>query len=82
MYEKNNGFIKFQSELVLPELMSSNIKLDERLKNKLKVSTLLNNIKQRNCKYLKVLFFLRIKSNFLKKELSKYKKVKLVIYKY
>jgi hypothetical protein len=71
LYEKNNGFIKFQSELVLPELMSSNIKLDERLKNKLKVSTLLNNIKQRNCKYLKVLFFLQIKSNFLKKELSK-----------
>ena len=38
---------------VLPELISRNTKLSERLKNKLKVSTLFNNIEQRNKKYLK-----------------------------
>ena len=39
--------------LVLPDLISSNTKLGERLKNKLKVSTLFNNIEHRNRKYLK-----------------------------
>ena len=39
--------------IVLPDLMSSNQKLGERLKNKLKVSTLFNNIEHRNRKYLK-----------------------------
>ena len=39
--------------IVLPDLMSSNTKLAERLKNKLKVSSLFNNIEQRNRKYLK-----------------------------
>ena len=39
--------------LVLPDLISSNTKLGERLKNKLKVATLFNNIEHRNRKYLK-----------------------------
>ena len=39
--------------IILPDLMSSNVKLVERLKNKLKVSTLFNNIEHRNRKYLK-----------------------------
>ena len=39
--------------VVLPDLMSSNTKLGERLKNKLRVSTLFNNIEHRNRKYLK-----------------------------
>ena len=38
--------------LVLPDLISSNTKLGERLKNKLKVSSLFNNIEHRNRKYL------------------------------
>ena len=38
--------------LILPELMFRNIKLIERLKNKLKVSSFFNNIEHRNKKYL------------------------------
>ena len=57
--------------LVLPELMSSNIKLGERLKNKLKVSTLFNNIEQRNRKYLKGFIFSSNKrANYLKTGLN------------
>jgi hypothetical protein len=43
--------------LILPELMARNTKLGERLKNKLKVSTLFNNIEHRNKKYLKGFIF-------------------------
>ena len=39
--------------LVLPDLMSCNTKLGERLRNKLKVSTLFNSIENKNRKYLK-----------------------------
>ena len=40
---------------ILPELMTRNIKLGSRLKSKLKVSSLLNNIELRNQNYLKEL---------------------------
>ena len=40
---------------ILPELMIRNIKLGSRLKSKLKVSSLLNNIELRNQNYLKEL---------------------------
>jgi hypothetical protein len=39
--------------LVLPDLMSCNTKLGERLRNKLKVSKLFNSIENKNRKYLK-----------------------------
>ena len=51
-YEKMN-ILNTKVSMVLPELMTRNIKLTERLKNKLKVSTLFNNIEHRNKKYLK-----------------------------
>lgn len=40
---------------ILPELMNRNIKLGDRLKSKLRVSSLLNNIELRNQNYLKEL---------------------------
>ena len=43
--------------LILPELMSRNIKLIERLKNKLKVSSFFNNIEHRNKKYFQDFIF-------------------------
>ena len=51
-YEKMK-ILNSKINMVLPELMSSNIKLSERLKNKLKVSTLFNNIEHRNKRYFK-----------------------------
>ena len=63
--------------LVLPDLMSSNTKLGERLKNKLKVSTLFNNIEQRNRKYLKGFINSSNKrANFLKTGLEMNKAIK------
>lgn len=63
--------------LVLPDLMSSNTKLGERLKNKLKVSTLFNNIEHRNRKYLKGFINSSNKrANFLKTGLEMNKAIK------
>ena len=50
---KKPDLISKKIENVLPELMSRNVKLCERLKNKLKVSTFFNNAEHRNQKYLK-----------------------------
>lgn len=55
--QKNLDILNSKISLILPELMSRNIKLGERLKNKLKVSTLFNNIEHRNKKYLKGFIF-------------------------
>ena len=41
-------------KIILPELLARNMKLTDRLKNKLKVSTFLNNTENRNQKYLKM----------------------------
>ena len=63
--------------LVLPDLMSSNTKLEERLKNKLKVSTLFNNIEHRNRKYLKAFIYnANQRANFLKTGLELNKAIK------
>ena len=63
--------------LVLPDLMSSNTKLGERLKNKLKVSTLFNNIEHRNRKYLKAFIYnANERANFLKTGLELNKAIK------
>ena len=51
--QKKMDLLNSKISVVLPELMSRNLKLGERLKNKLKVSTLFNNIEHRNKKYLK-----------------------------
>ena len=55
--QKKMDLLNSKISVVLPELMSRNIKLGERLKNKLKVSTLFNNIEHRNKKYLKGFIF-------------------------
>ena len=55
--EKKMDLLNSKISVVLPELMSRNLKLGERLKNKLKVSTLFNNIEHRNKKYLKSFIF-------------------------
>ena len=63
--------------LVLPDLMSSNTKLGERLRNKLKVSTLFNNIENKNRKYLKgFIFSSNQRANFLKTGLDLEKTLK------
>ena len=46
-------FVTDKIKLILPELLARNIKLSDRLKGKLKVSTFLNNTENRNQKYLK-----------------------------
>jgi len=51
--QKKMDLLNSKISLVLPELMSRNTKLGERLKNKIKVSNLFNNIEHRNKKYLK-----------------------------
>ena len=51
--QKKMDLLNSKISLILPELMSRNTKLGERLKNKLKVSNLFNNIEHRNKKYLK-----------------------------
>ena len=48
---KKMDLLNSKISLILPELMSRNIKLVDRLKNKLKVSTFFNNIEHRNKKY-------------------------------
>ena len=55
--QKKLDLLNSKISLILPELMTRNIKLGERLKNKLKVSTLFNNIEHRNKKYLKGFIF-------------------------
>ena len=63
--------------LVLPDLMSSNTKLGERLRNKLKVSTLFNSIENKNRKYLKGFIYSSNKrADFLKTGLDLEKAIK------
>ena len=63
--------------IVLPNLMSSNTKLGERLRSKLKVSTLFNSIEHRNSKYLKgFIKSSNIRANFLKTGLEMNKAIK------
>ena len=47
-------FVNDKIELILPELLERNIKLTDRLKGKLKVSSFLNNTENRNEKYIKI----------------------------
>ena len=46
---------------ILPELMDRNLKLADRLQNKLKVSSFFNSIEQRNKNYLQNFIFSSIK---------------------
>lgn len=63
--------------IVLPDLMSSNTKLGERLRTKLKISTLFNSIEHRNSKYLKgFIKSSNIRANFLKTGLEMNKAIK------
>ena len=55
--QKKMDILNSKISIILPELISRNTKLGERLKNKLKVSTLFNNIEHRNNKYLKGFIF-------------------------
>ena len=55
--QKKSDLVNSKISVILPELMCRNLKLGERLKNKLKVSTLFNNIEHRNKKYLKGFIF-------------------------
>jgi hypothetical protein len=55
--QKKMDLLNSKISIILPELMARNTKLGERLKNKLKVSTLFNNIEHRNKKYLKGFIF-------------------------
>ena len=48
------NIINEKLKLILPELLARNLKLTDRLKNKLKVSTFLNNTENRNQRYLKI----------------------------
>ena len=48
------NIINEKLKLILPELLARNLKLIDRLKNKLKVSTFLNNTENRNQRYLKI----------------------------
>ena len=75
--KKTMDLLNSKVKLVLPELMSSNSKLGERLKNKLKVSTLFNNIEQRNRKYLNGFIYSSNKrANYLKTGLDIKKAIK------
>ena len=61
----NNFYIKKKKmvilnnklETILPELMNRNLKLMDRVRNKLKVSSFFNNIEERNKKYLRNFIF-------------------------
>ena len=55
IFNKNKkvNFITDKIGIILPELMARNVKLGDRLKSKLKVSTFLNSTENRNQKYLK-----------------------------
>ena len=48
------NIINEKLKLILPELLARNLKLTDRLKNKLKVSTFLNNTENRNQRLLKI----------------------------
>ena len=48
------NLINDKISVILPELLDRNVKLTDRLKSKLKVSTFLNNTEIRNQKYLKI----------------------------
>ena len=48
------NLINDKISVILPELLDRNMKLTDRLKSKLKVSTFLNNTEIRNQKYLKI----------------------------
>ena len=75
--QKKMDILNSKISVVLPELMLRNIKLGERLKNKLKVSTLFNNIEHRNKKYLKSFIFSSNKrANDLKSGLEMSKAIK------
>ena len=50
---KRNKVILNKIKKNLPELMSRNLMLGERLKNKIKVSSFMNNTENKNQKYLK-----------------------------
>ena len=54
---KRMDLLNSKINLILPELMSRNIKLVERLKNKLKVSSFFNNIEHRNKRYFQDFIF-------------------------
>ena len=55
--KKKMDLLNSKISLILPELMSRNLKLVERLKNKLKVSSFFNNIEHRNKKYFQDFIF-------------------------
>lgn len=55
--KKRMDLLNSKISLILPELMSRNLKLVERLKNKLKVSSFFNNIEHRNKKYFQDFIF-------------------------
>ena len=75
--KKAMNLLNSKITIVLPELMSSNTKLGERLRNKLKVSTLFNSIEHRNSKYLKgFIKSSNIRANFLKTGLEMNKAIK------
>ena len=75
--QKKIDLLNSKISVVLPELMSRNLKLGERIKNKLKVSTLFNNIENRNNKYLKGFIFSSNKrANDLKSGLNMNKAIK------
>ena len=75
--KKAMDILNSKLNIILPDLMSSNNKLVERLKNKLKVSTLFNNIEHRNRKYFKGFINSSNKrANFLKTGLDMKKALK------
>ena len=75
--KKAMNLLNSKITIVLPDLMSSNTKLGERLRNKLKVSTLFNSIEHRNSKYLKgFIKSSNIRANFLKTGLEMNKAIK------
>ena len=62
-FHKKNKMAIINSKVgtILPELINRNLKLAERLKDKLKVSSFFNNIEKRNNNISQILFFLQIK---------------------
>ena len=75
--QKKMDILNSKISVILPELMSRNLKLGERLKNKLKVSMLFNNIEHRNKKYFKNFIFSSNKrANDLKSGLEMSKAIK------
>ena len=75
--KKAMNILNSKLTLVLPDLMSSNTKLGERLRNKLKASTLFNSIENKNRKYLKgFILSSNQRANFLKTGLDLEKSLK------